>query len=393
MSDQQTPDAIFISFHEGIPESLDIAHQLQEFFKGWGRECSLVMSQKKKAPPEKTIHEELMRTSIFLQLFTVDPEPSDWMKEEMSLFGYEIGRRNPSPHRGDVVKYLYTQDTVNALETDGGPDRFSHFRSIQTQTKEGRLHLVRIDQPEDAQRLLSAILFEDRYPGKDFGDIVLPECCRQDTALDYKLQDLRTFLGNFVDAYERGLKGVFAVREKAQRQIEAALHSLKPKEMARMIGFTLRSYVDPDKGGTGRAFEAAMGRGAEARLLLLNPNSQAGRQRMAIESPGVPSNKTTLCQDSQEVAKKYAGDEWKEKVKIRYYSTPYFGMVLFPDRAFVEIYHLGHDGEKEEEGKGELICGRVPIMVLQKGTPFYRLFASHFDSIWHMSRARKTQGE
>ena len=64
------------------------------------------------------------------------------------------------------------------------------------------------------------------------------------------------------------------------------------------------------------------------------------------------------------------------------YQTPYVGMVLFDDIIFVEIYHLGNDGEKSEE---KTICGRVPVMVVRNESPFYKLFSTHFERVWEES--------
>ena len=60
-------------------------------------------------------------------------------------------------------------------------------------------------------------------------------------------------------------------------------------------------------------------------------------------------------------------------------NTPYAGLILFEDEAYVEIYHIS------ERIQDRGICGQVPILILKRRSEkaLFELFESHFKSVWN----------
>lgn len=368
-------DGVFISFHDEITESIKIAQELERFFKQWGHYCELVRHTKTTTVTERKIKDNLRACRWFLQLFTTDPSPSDWMNRERRWFE---GMYDEKLDLKDVVKFLYTADSRR---------KGKEFQKIKAQADEGKIDFIQIDSEDKAKNVLPAILF-DGYLGKDqIGDVVLPECCRKPIdPNEIQLKALEDFIGNFRHANTRGLVSVLPDKWKTLEPLKSQFQQAKEGDEIRMIGFTLNRYVfseDEDReAATGAYFKSAIERGGTARLLLLDQNFHAAKERVKIESPGEYFKNTVFYNDSVEVNNFYKQGQYTQKVKIKYYKTPYVGMVLFRDRIFVELYHLGHDGEKDEKAKKRTICGRVPVLVIKKDSPFYKLFDSHFERIW-----------
>ena len=208
------------------------------------------------------------------------------------------------------------------------------------------------------------------------GEFTLPSFCRSKKTIIPSYTEVGTFFKNFLDASQRGLDSVLPDKEPTMPLLAAGLKALERGERVRMIGFTLRRYTDPEKGISGFAFREAVERGVVAQLLQLDPKCAAAKERVRIESPGKNFETTPFFKDGAWVRLSY---EDRPNVSFRKYATPYVGAVLLPNMAFVEIYHLGNDGE----GANDTICGRVPIMVIRSNTPFYRLFSTHFDTFWN----------
>ena len=115
----------------------------------------------------------------------------------------------------------------------------------------------------------------------------------------------------------------------------------------------MHRYTHPDGRIGGEFIKAVKDRGAKARLLLIDRNCRAAEERISIESPKDYDkgnrntiNKAILFKDNAAVENFYRKEDFFDgKVQLRFYNTPYAGVVIFRDLIFVEIYHLGHDGE------------------------------------------------
>jgi hypothetical protein len=166
---------------------------------------------------------------------------------------------------------------------------------------------------------------------------------------------------------------------------------LDAKKEVKMLGFTLNRFVVPNKirrknkknertfdigGAIKKAIEE---NGAKVRLLLLKRTCSAATERIKIESEGEPQENIILLNDSVEV-ENYWKDTLSEKgIELKYYETPYAGMVIFDDEAFIELYHLG------SKIKDQNICGHVPILKVKKldeEEALYEMFESHFENVW-----------
>ena len=364
-------DPIFISFNERDAKSESIAVDLEKFFQLWGRQCDLILHKRSMANIRDTIRKGVDESKLMLQLFTKNSSPTPWMEQEFDWFRENNGR--------NAVKYLFTEDTDKA-------DPYQ--RNLQAEAKKGKIAYVKIDDAIEADRFLSSILFDKNYACPGSGKIVLPPFCQQTKRSDeISLQELEEFIKNFRHASNRGLVSVYPNKDEPKVRIESRIESMKEGELVRMIGFTLHRYVHPEnKKGLGKIFVEAIQRGVEAKLLILKRSCSAAKERMRIESDALNEDdyaNAILSKDNIAVSEYFLKEnEFADKVEIRYYKTPYVGMVLFDDVIFVEIYHLGDDNKEIEE---LTICGRVPVLVVRNNSPFYNIFSSHFDRVWEGS--------
>jgi len=384
-------NAIFISYHEKNRKSVEIADQLRRFFESWKRPCKQVAFNRDKRVPRTQILEDLASSCTLLQVFTSDAEASKWMEYERAAFeGMRVGF-----DLRDSVKVLYTSETHKNIF--GDETVLSSWNEIQSHAAAGLLDLVKIDDEAEASRLLVSILFDGTHsPKQPEAKLLLPECCcppKQPAEPDInELKSLKDFLFNYIDAYDLGLMCVYRDKDEAMDQIKHRLKELKDGELVRMMGFTLHRYVHPlrpkDKQGTGVVFEQAIKNGAIARILLLDRESDAARERMKIESPEEYKkdiSEAVLYRDSEAVETYYRGKElYGGRIEIFYYQTPYVGMVLFENCIFVEIYHLGED--PMDVTKNATICGKVPVLRIKENSQFYRIFNSHFERQYKIAK-------
>lgn len=378
-------DKIFISYREANKESSEIALDLQRFFIEWGRDCELVKYSLSNSHPKQKIRDYLKASKYLLQLFTTDTDISEWMKFERDTFETMLDYEDEKIKFNDRFKVLYTSNTdMNSLA----------FTDTLALANSGLITLFKIDNEEDAQIFLKSIIFDERCQLEGTGPICLPACCKPKTYSQLPpskqnidnpyVRETEDYIHNFRIARNRGLKSVQPDKVALEHLVSRRIQDLKEGDNVSLVGFTLHRYTHPE-GNLGPEFIKAIAeRNANARLLVLNRNCRAAKERMRIESPlEIKSNKekALLYKDNLAVETFYNDNAFYDgKVQLRFYSTPYSGVVIFEDLIFVEIYHLGDDGESTEEEK--TICGRVPVMVIEKDSPFYRIFSSHFEQLW-----------
>lgn len=383
---------IFISYKEDNEKSAEIALELREFFKRWGQDCELVAYSISNSPPKNEIRDKIKSSKYMLQLLTTDRKISDWMQWERDTFETVLSYDDNDPTTfGKRFKVLHT------AETDFNSEEFSDIRAL---AKEGLLSLIPIDNEIKAQKLFKSIIFND-LSFKSTGEICLPECCKPKASSKihkkklgpdrFRIDDAYKYLKNFRIANSKGLKSVHPDNNSARNQIIEKIQQLKTGESVSLVGFTLHRYTHPDRTVGSEFVKAIKDRGAKAKLLLINRNCRAADERMRIESSEeYYTNKehAILFDDNVKVETYYRNNNFfNGQVELKFYSTPYSGVVIFEDLIFVEIYHLGDDEENLVDDNENLepintICGRVPVLVIEKGSPFYRIFSSHFDQLW-----------
>lgn len=381
-------NSVFISFHENNLTSRDIVNDLIEYFESWGRKTEVVMYDQSSIIPRNKIRNKIKISKFLLQVFTTDPEISSWMEHERSIFE-GMHHDKLGDNMKDYIKILYTSDT---------PKDSKYFKSLQSKIDAGLITMTKIDDEDQSKRLITSVLFDGSFapnPANLKANFTLPKCCtiRQRTPEPpvVDIQNVKIFIDNYLSAYEKGLIAIYPDKKEATTSIERRLLKCK-KEEIRMVGFTLRRYVDftpqyhkNKKGKIGYAFLQAIKNGTTAKLLILDRKCSAANERMSIESKDEykkDKTKAVLYEDNKIVQELCENEPlYKKSVELAFYKTPYTGIVIFNDRLFVENYTLGDDGE-ENNDKGETICGRVPVLEIKSDSPYYRLYESHFDRAW-----------
>lgn len=372
---------IFISYKEGDNRSEKIVDQLTNFFNAWEKIESVPVAKTETTdPPEEVIEKKLNKATYLIQILNNEEGTSKWMLKEWkkaeSLSFAAKRYKDPKGIRKPIA--LYT----NRLDLHSRSNQF-----IKEAGASGNRRTINIDKQNPSPTLIGILVETGRLPVKH-GEITVPDFCKKPHDLDeVNLKALIDFIENFRYAQNRGLVSVYPDNKASLERLKPRLKNIKKNETIRMVGFTLNRYVHPDnEKGIGNIFYSAIKKeGVKAQLLLLNPYCSAAKERMKIES-NVDIDRDGSIEDAilfkhnRGVAKYYSNNG---HVDIKYYKTPYVGMVLFDDIIFVELYHLGHDGESKKE---KTICGRVPVLVIKKPSPFYNLFDSHFANLWENAK-------
>lgn len=366
---QEDTGAIFFSYEEGNQNSRDIVERVRKFFESWRVTCHVVREHVSGQAPRDEIKRLILQESdVFLQVFGDDFKITEWMRTEVHWA--ETATRVEWP-----PAVLFTERTRHD----------ARFRELK---EPGTWPMYQIDDPEKARVFLTSMLVKLGRLGKNPGKIELPSWCRRESGI--QLDALEEFIRSFRGSHERGLKSVYTERADAVRK--ALLPRMERFEdkggMVRMAGFTLKRFVHPEE-ELGEIFQRALEGKGKARLLALDPMCSAAVERARIESPGRKHpQKSLLGIDGKKVRDHYFPKKraryLPETLDYRYYKTPYVGLVVFDDEAFVELYHLG----QQVGDKG--ICGKVPVLLFGRRDEedcFYNLVSSHFDNLWELGQS------
>ncbi len=367
---------VFVSYKSDDDRSREILEQLVIFFERWGLDCQPVDRKESTDVPQESVNKELGESHYLIQLINQQKEPSQWMKIE-----WDVAKTLIKTHHMVMRIAFYTAET---------PINTTEFKEYAKAHKDGTEWIINVDMDKSAAgKRIEAILKDAEALKEKHGEIVLPAFCYhpRDTS-EISLKSFQDFIDNFRHAHSKGLSSVYPDKYKPTAWLLNRLKKLKNGEKVRMLGFTLNRYVYPkNKKGIGEFFRrAVINNNCKAELLIFDRECKASHDRMKIESPADYERnykKATLYKDNEDVEKYYTSKQWKGRVFIRKYRTPYMGMLIFDDMILVEIYHLGHDGKEFNE---KTICGRVPVLFIRAGTPFYKLFKSHFERVWEIAK-------
>lgn len=372
---------VFISYKDDDNRSKKIVDQLVKFFIAWENIESVPVSRAETtAPPKEVIAKELGEAAYLIQILNNKEGPSKWMVVEWE-------QAESLSVATETYKLQEGIRTPIALYTNKIDLNSQSYQFIKNAKASGNKRVINIDKQDPSPTLIGILVETGRLPRKH-GGITVPDFCKKPQDPDeVNLKALIDFIDNFRYAQNRGLVSVYPDNKASLERLKPRLKNIEENETIRMVGFTLNRYVYPDnEKGIGNIFYSAIKKeGVKAQLLLLNPYCSAAKERMKIES-NVDIDRDDSIEDAilykhnRAVAKYYSNNG---HVDIKYYKTPYVGMVLFDDIIFVELYHLGHDGESKKE---KTICGRVPVLVIKKPSPFYNLFDSHFANLWENAK-------
>jgi hypothetical protein len=372
--------SVFMSRRFNSRQSKAIVDQFKQYLDHWDVEV-VDLQYNSSSDVDPLMVKEIGRCAWFIQLFTDGANQSDLMRFEWDI---ALGHKFTD---GAELRVAHTSDT--GLR----PEMFEYLgKSIQK---------VDFSNPDATSGLICSILEKAGVLAKKHGRIELPAFCQQRSAREsIDVDSVKEFLDNFIASSRKGLAAVFPDRQHA---FEARLRNRferfsREGGLVRLVGFTLARYVLPEgsaeptpseqqAGGqqAGAFFAKAIAEEkGSAQLLLLDPVSSAASERMRIESPDTPDEQTLFLTDSLAVRRYLREHSIKQRVEIRYYASPYAGLVIFDDEAYVEVYHLG----RQEGDKG--LCGQVPILVVRKldNPCFYGFFEDHFKTLWKANEGR-----
>lgn len=356
--EQHNRDKLFLSFDENDESSLEMVNAAEVYFNSWNIDPIIIKKHTGINDPTEAVFDGLERANYFLQIMTAK-QRSYWMEKE---WNHIIGRA----HAAKCSVFLFSKDGID----------------IDRDTRD--VHHAKLGDEEAIQTQITKIL-KHRKDKESIGNCFLPKCFRNDqkAKLEFKdIDELLDFIQNFKDVYGRGLIRIYPEKKDIADPIKRKLSALQPGDEVRMLGITLKSIVAPDgNDSVGYHLGEALTHNAnvKVRMLLLDRNCDAAKERAGIEDRGVSYESTLLLTDSNKVRQHVADSSHKDRFSIVDYKTPYCGMVLFKDEVFVEMYHIGDHLSKRE------LCGKVPILQIRKGYDLYEYFDSHFKNVWNIN--------
>lgn len=198
------------------------------------------------------------------------------------------------------------------------------------------------------------------------------------------------------NAEKVGVKGIFTNRRfDPEFEVELRRLTLKSKEIL-MMAISLRDFIGNKKEAKyNDIIMEGIKKGTKFRLLLLNPLSEAAKNRVIIENGIIAKNdevyvRLPLFRDIKRAANWLCNnkDKTKNKIKTRYSSlTPTVFMIRTHKCTFIEQYHIGSlkdagiDMAKEDE-HAYCLGGYVPILMVDNSSSFAKLMKSHFENAW-----------
>jgi len=127
----------------------------------------------------------------------------------------------------------------------------------------------------------------------------------------------------------------------------------------------------------------------KCRILILDPFSQAAKERAEVEQPTTEYYDSNIKSDIFRAMTEI--DDLKKSnapIEARFYSqTPIAFILRVDDFLFLEMYHLGHVMESYQLPTESLGCiGRqIPVFLFDSNSNLFERMISHFDQIWKNS--------
>jgi hypothetical protein len=200
-----------------------------------------------------------------------------------------------------------------------------------------------------------------------------------------------------------GIKRVFKDRRHEYELVEKEMrkHIMRSKKVL-MLGISLRDFFGEKVNPQYNAIYAdiiadALEKGVQFDVLLLDPTSEAAKDRAIIENgPSVEDDekykKCELFQDIQRVANWLYGPpsalegRIRRLMEVRFYDiTPSMFAIITRDSMFIEQYHMGRLEvlpEGEIEDKQICVGGYVPFLMVETNSNFAKLITDHFNNVW-----------
>lgn len=167
-----------------------------------------------------------------------------------------------------------------------------------------------------------------------------------------------------------------------------------------MLGNSFRDFFgeDTDEWNVGHKniIEKALKNNVQFKVLLLDPTSEAAKERAKIEEgPKVEDDEeyknSVLFRDIKRVT------DWLKRlnsplIEVRYSTLTPTAFIIRTDKyTFIEQYHLGDLKRiatkiRQEDRKSLCLGGYVPFFMVKNTSDFAKLMKSHLDNIWEMMK-------
>ena len=203
------------------------------------------------------------------------------------------------------------------------------------------------------------------------------------------------------DAEKAGIKRIFTNRRNDPGFEEEIRQQIPNSREVLMMANSLRDFFGDVKNARySDVILKAQEAGTEFKLLLLNPLSEAAKDRAIIENGPIVADdeiyvKSPLFRDIRRVAN-WLHAKSDERTEIRFSSlTPTVFMIRTDRYTFIEQYHIGSLKDAEiriakEDEHAYCLGGYVPVLMVDNSSSFAKLMRSHFDNAWDKAEEFRT---
>ena len=202
------------------------------------------------------------------------------------------------------------------------------------------------------------------------------------------------------DAEKVGIKRIFTNRRTDSEFVEEIWRQIPNSKEVLMMANSLRDFFgDVQDAKYTDIIIKALETETKFKLLLLNPLSEAAKDRAIIENGIVAKKdeiyvKLPLFEDIRRVAN-WLHNKMEGKIETRFSSlTPTVFMIRTDRYTFIEQYHRGSLKDAgiditEEEDYAYCLGGYVPVLMVDNSYSFAELMKSHFKKAWDKAKDSK----
>jgi len=230
-----------------------------------------------------------------------------------------------------------------------------------------------------------------------------------ETTFEKEINELATKLDVLPEAKKCGIVHIFESRRKDPNYKKELIKQFErcETEEVLLMSISLRDFFGPRLDNEYlTAIFGMLKKGIKFKILLLDPTSEAAKDRALVEEKERVENYgytgSTLFTEIKSVAERLnnPSPDWvvdeelrkkiKEQIEVRFFPyDPTTQLIITEKFTFIEQYHRGGDKEirkaLEKEGIPSIDCfgGFVPVWMVENSAFFAKLMKSHFMNIWN----------
>jgi hypothetical protein len=232
-----------------------------------------------------------------------------------------------------------------------------------------------------------------------------------------EIKELTDRLGILPKVKECQIENIFERRRKNpdfKKELIRQFDNTKDGEEILLMSNSLRDFfiTRQDRDDYLNAIFEMLKRGIKLKILLLDPTSQAARDRALVEERKRVESKgyinSTLFTEIKKVAEwlhnppqdldldEDIREKIENKIEVRFFPYDPTTQLIITDKfTFIEQYHRGGGKEIRKELKKEKISqidcfgGFVPVLMVDNSASYAKLMKSHFKNIWNSKDVRK----